>query len=99
MEAFCNWEVAVLIVTNFAGRGLEKAEAPVVMQADLPATIEAYTHRVARSGRGGGLGISLSYVGAKDKPLTPALVAALHDRGEEAPQFLLGLSGASGLIE
>merc|ERR1712232_420669 len=85
---FASGAADVLVATNLAGRGLDFADVGVVVQADLPATIEAYTHRIGRAGRNGAPGLSLAYVSTKDQALLPSIYKFLELHRQEIPPWL-----------
>merc|ERR1719362_2826915 len=69
-------------------RGLDFPDISLVVQFDLPATIDVYTHRIGRTGRVGQVGCALSYMGPKDKGLSEKLVDFLELNRQEVPAFL-----------
>lgn len=66
MQAFKSGKINILVATDVAARGLDIAELTHVINYDLPATAEDYTHRIGRVGRGDKKGVALSFV-VKDK--------------------------------
>ena len=54
----------VIVATDLAGRGLDIAELPVVVNYDLPRSVLDYTHRIGRTARAGKSGVALSFVSA-----------------------------------
>lgn len=59
---FTKGEYTYLFTTDVAARGLDIEDLPLVIQYDLPATPEQYTHRAGRTGRMGKEGIVLTFV-------------------------------------
>jgi ATP-dependent RNA helicase RhlE len=55
----------VLVATDLAGRGLDIAELPAVVNYDLPRSTDDYVHRIGRTGRAGGVGVAVSFVTAR----------------------------------
>merc|ERR1712003_275174 len=78
----------VLVATNVASRGLDFADISMVVQFNLPATIDIYTHRIGRTGRIGQVGCALGYMGPKDRNLTDKLVEFLELNKQVVPDFL-----------
>lgn len=85
---FRNGHADILVATNVASRGLDFQDISFVVQFNLPATIDIYTHRIGRTGRIGQVGSALSYIGPKDKHLYPKLVEFLKLNDQDIPQFL-----------
>jgi len=52
----------ILVATDVAARGLDIPNVSHVINYDLPATYDDYTHRIGRTGRGGKLGKALTFV-------------------------------------
>ncbi len=57
---FANKSCPVLIATDVAARGLDIKELSMVVNLDLPHTMETYTHRIGRTGRAGNEGIAIT---------------------------------------
>ncbi len=56
--------IDVLVATDVAARGLDVSGISHVVNFDMPATYEDYTHRIGRTGRAGKLGKALTFVEA-----------------------------------
>jgi len=54
----------VVIATDVASRGIDIAQLPVVLNYDLPRSVQDYIHRIGRTGRAGESGLALSFVSA-----------------------------------
>mmetsp|Transcript_84572 Transcript_84572/g.239744 ORF Transcript_84572/g.239744 Transcript_84572/m.239744 type:complete len:403 (+) Transcript_84572:2-1210(+) len=78
----------ILVATNVASRGLDFPDISLVVQYNLPATVDIYTHRIGRTGRVGQVGCALGYMGPKDRKLTDKLVEFLTLNKQEIPDFL-----------
>ncbi len=61
MRDFHNGDVAVLIATDVASRGLHIADVSHVFNYDLPNDAEDYVHRIGRTARAGAEGDAISF--------------------------------------
>ncbi|ANU12392.1 ATP-dependent RNA helicase YfmL [Planococcus halocryophilus Or1] len=67
LDAFRKGEVAVLIATEVAARGLDIDLVTHVVHVDVPQTIEQYLHRSGRTGRAGADGEVLTLLAYADE--------------------------------
>jgi ATP-dependent RNA helicase DDX23/PRP28 len=51
-----------LIATDVAGRGIDVPDVALVVNYDMPGSIENYTHRIGRTGRAGRKGIAVTFL-------------------------------------
>jgi ATP-dependent RNA helicase RhlE len=66
LEDFKRGEVAVLVATDVASRGLDIEELPYVVNYELPYDPQDYIHRIGRTGRAGASGIAISLVSPEE---------------------------------
>ena len=59
--------VKVVVATDLAGRGIDIVDLKVVVNYDLPRSVDDYTHRIGRTGRAGASGVALSFVSASSQ--------------------------------
>lgn len=59
----------VMVATDVAGRGIDVPDVMLVINYDMPHTVEAYTHRIGRTGRAGKLGDSVTFLTYGDSEL------------------------------
>jgi ATP-dependent RNA helicase DDX23/PRP28 len=79
----------VLVATDVAGRGLDINDVGLVVNYELPRTIEEYTHRIGRTGRAGKKGHAIScYHATEDAALASSLLKLLKIAGAHIPQAL-----------
>ena len=64
LDAFKKNEIAVLIATDVAARGLDIPNVTHVINYDIPNDYDTYVHRIGRTGRANAKGIALTFVPA-----------------------------------
>ncbi|MDR3225092.1 MAG: DEAD/DEAH box helicase [Clostridiales Family XIII bacterium] len=62
MARYRNGEVAVLVATDVAARGLDVKDIDAVINYDIPQDTEGYVHRIGRTGRADSTGVSYTFV-------------------------------------
>lgn len=67
MDRFRSGEVAVLVATDLAARGLDVPGVSHVINYDVPMNPEIYVHRVGRTGRAGEKGVAITLVGSDER--------------------------------
>ena len=88
IDAFRNKRTSILLATDVAGRGIDVPDVGLVVNYQLPATIEAYTHRIGRTGRAGRKGVAVSLATNDDAGLFFDLRNFLQDSGNAVPPEL-----------
>ena len=66
IERLKNGNVAVLVATDVAARGLDIDDISHVINFDMPRKADIYIHRIGRTGRAGNKGTAISLVEAHD---------------------------------
>ena len=56
----------ILIATDVAARGLDIKDVSLVINYDMAKSIEAYTHRIGRTGRAGKSGVAITFLTKDD---------------------------------
>lgn len=56
----------VLVATDLAGRGIDVPDVSLVINFNMPRSIENYTHRIGRTGRAGKSGVAITFWGHED---------------------------------
>eukprot|EP00879_Flechtneria_rotunda_P032432 GHRR01035638.1.p1 GENE.GHRR01035638.1~~GHRR01035638.1.p1 ORF type:complete len:353 (+),score=125.53 GHRR01035638.1:1004-2062(+) len=74
LERFRQGEVAFLLCTDVAARGLDILGVQVVLNFDAPSTLEIYLHRIGRTARAGASGIAVSLMCDDDRQLLKDIV-------------------------
>lgn len=64
LAAFKAGDVALLVCTDVAARGIDVAGLPFVVNLSLPDLSETYVHRIGRTGRADAVGLAVSLVSA-----------------------------------
>ncbi len=67
MRGFRDGHYDVLVATDIAARGIDVAKVSHVINYDMPNTVDAYTHRVGRTGRAELSGKAYSFVSREDR--------------------------------
>jgi ATP-dependent RNA helicase RhlE len=69
LDGFRNGSYRVLVATDIAARGIDVLSISHVINYDIPDTIDAYTHRIGRTGRAAREGDAFTFVTGEDEPL------------------------------
>lgn len=69
LKKFRAGEIAVLVATDVAARGLDIPSISHVVNYDLPDTPEDYVHRIGRTGRAGKFGTAISFISEEQRHL------------------------------
>lgn len=67
LEGFRTGRYAVLVATDVAARGLDISRVTHVVNYDVPATADAYIHRIGRTGRAARTGTAMTLVAPGDE--------------------------------
>ncbi len=62
LDEFKKGEIKILLATDVASRGLDIPDVTHVINYDMPANLEDYTHRIGRTGRADKKGKALTFV-------------------------------------
>ncbi len=62
LAKFRNGSLRVLVATDVAARGLDIEDLPLVINYDLPYEVDAYVHRIGRTGRAGKKGKAVAFM-------------------------------------
>jgi len=66
MDGFRRGHYNVLVATDIAARGIDVSGISHVINYDVPDTVEAYTHRIGRTGRAECNGEAITFAGRED---------------------------------
>jgi superfamily II DNA/RNA helicase len=73
LEQFRKGEVALLVASDVAARGLDIPEVSHVFNFDVPHHADDYVHRIGRTGRAGKSGTAITIVGPIDRKAVTAI--------------------------
>lgn len=86
LQGFKTGRFKVLVATDVVGRGIDIKGVRHVINFELPKSIEAYTHRIGRTGRAGEKGTAWSLAVESDGELFGPLAKLLKQSGARVPQ-------------
>lgn len=89
MEGFRNGDYQILVATDIAARGIDVSSISHVINYDIPDTVEAYTHRIGRTGRAARNGDAFTLVTSEDNDMVRAIERVLNMQIErrQLPDF------------
>ncbi|HZD10089.1 MAG TPA: DEAD/DEAH box helicase, partial [Candidatus Binatia bacterium] len=92
IDGFREGKHDILVATDVAARGIDVAEISHVINFDMPDTVDAYTHRVGRTGRAQETGEAFTFAAPEDEGMVRAIEKALNRRIErrKLPSFDYG---------
>jgi ATP-dependent RNA helicase DeaD len=85
LDAFRKGDLALLVCTDVAARGIDVPEVARVIHADLPDNAALLTHRSGRTGRAGRKGVSVLLVPAPQYQFAENLLRGANVRAELVP--------------
>jgi ATP-dependent RNA helicase RhlE len=77
MEGFRSGRYKILVATDVAARGIDVLGISHVINYDIPNTVDAYTHRIGRTGRACETGDAFTFVCQEDQGLLRAITRLL----------------------
>jgi len=80
MAGFRRGQFDILVATDIAARGIDVEGISHVVNFDMPGTVDAYTHRIGRTGRAGCEGKAYTFVTADDRDLVRAVESRIGAR-------------------
>lgn len=99
LDGFRDGRYHVLVATDIASRGIDVSRVSHVINYDMPSTVEAYTHRLGRTGRAERSGEAFTFVTRDDEKAVHALERSLGTRLERVAVDDFSYQGESGLRE
>lgn len=77
MSGFKSGTYTVLVATDIAARGIDVSGISHVINFDMPATAETYTHRTGRTGRASCTGAAFTFATSEDHKMIKAIERSL----------------------
>src|SRR5690606_33004194 len=69
LNGFKDGKYDILVATDIAARGIDVTEISHVINFDMPDTVDAYTHRIGRTGRAKQTGEAFTFTAPDDEPM------------------------------
>ncbi|KAJ7632534.1 P-loop containing nucleoside triphosphate hydrolase protein, partial [Roridomyces roridus] len=66
LQSLRSGDCDVLVATDLAGRGIDVQDVSLVINFQMASTIEAYVHRIGRTGRAGKQGVAITFLTNED---------------------------------
>jgi ATP-dependent RNA helicase DDX23/PRP28 len=88
LRGFKAGDYDILVATDVAGRGIDVKGIDLVVNYELPHTIENYTHRIGRTGRAGRKGTAVSFLTSDDRDIMYDLKELLIESKNHVPDAL-----------
>ena len=88
LRGFKAGDYDILVATDVAGRGIDVKGIDLVVNYELPHTIENYTHRIGRTGRAGRKGTAVSFLTGDDRDIMYELKELLIESKNHVPDAL-----------
>jgi len=78
IDGFRQGKYDILVATDIAARGIDISNVTHVINYDMPSTVDAYTHRIGRTGRALKTGTAFTLATQADEPLVHRVEQVLH---------------------
>jgi ATP-dependent RNA helicase RhlE len=82
IDGFRNGKFDILVATDIAARGIDVDDISHVINYDMPDTVDAYTHRIGRTGRIEKTGEAITFAEPKDEAMVRKIEEVLGTRIE-----------------
>lgn len=77
LDGFRDGKFRILVATDIAARGIDVSQISHVINFDVPDTVDAYIHRIGRTGRAARTGKALTLISDDDKSMVRAIERTL----------------------
>jgi superfamily II DNA/RNA helicase len=95
MKEFTSGKTRVLVSTDLLSRGIDVQQISIVINYDIPKSVDNYLHRIGRSGRYGRKGVAINFNTPFDAPKLKAIerhydieIEAFPSNSDEVAEFL-----------
>ncbi len=82
LDGFRRGRFNILVATDIAARGIDVSGISHVINFDVPATVEAYTHRIGRTGRADHKGSAITFASREEMRMVREIEKAIPGRLE-----------------
>lgn len=90
LDGFRSGKFEILVATDIAARGIDVTGISHVINYDMPDTLDAYTHRIGRTGRASATGQAYSFAGHEDRRMITMIEQLI---GKKMARLPLGEEG------
>ncbi len=97
INGFRDGKYDILVATDVAARGIDVSEISHVINFDMPDTVDAYTHRIGRTGRAELTGEAFTFASQSDEDMVRSIERLLGERIER--RQLPGFDYGSALVD
>lgn len=82
LDGFRDGYYKVLVATDIAARGIDVTRISHVINYDMPDTVDAYTHRIGRTGRAEKTGDAFTFITREDEDIVRSIERVLSEKVE-----------------
>jgi ATP-dependent RNA helicase RhlE len=82
MQGFRDGTFQILVATDIAARGIDVTQISHVINYDMPETVDAYTHRIGRTGRNTRTGDAFTFITSADEEMVRSIERVLRAKVE-----------------
>jgi ATP-dependent RNA helicase RhlE len=82
LDGFRDGYYQVLVATDIAARGIDVSSISHVINYDMPDTVDAYTHRIGRTGRAAKTGDAFTFITREDEDTVHSIERVLGEKIE-----------------
>ncbi|WP_169566438.1 DEAD/DEAH box helicase [Sneathiella limimaris] len=99
LSAFRNGDIAILVATDIAARGIDVDDVALVVNYELPNVSESYVHRIGRTARAGRTGKAISLCAPAEQDLLKDIEKLIGTRLESTNQPLTEAEKPAGAVK